>query len=285
MTQTVEKIRTNLKKLEVFSSVKITPGVAKELLEMNTDNRPVKNRHVRDLTDLMKKGEWRFTGDTLRFSKTGRLLDGQHRLMAIVASNTSQVYNIQTGLEDDVFDVIDTGKNRHASDVLAIQGYKNPGLLQAAIKLVIAYDNQQLHKTKSLESIHRPTNHEVGTWLHKKDEPLMLECVERGSQLYNKTRFLAPGTYAGFLYILCRKNKEMAIEFFDKFVTGEHITSTKDSPIYILRQKFINMQAARARVPTDERYALVLKAWNFYRDGVEIKRLSWNNEESFPKAK
>jgi len=284
MSKIITDIRENLKKVHVYPSVKVSPSIAKELLELNTNNRPVKARTAKLYTEQMKKGEWIFNGDLIRISITGVILDGQHRLLSVVASGTTQEWNIQTGLPDETFDKIDIGKNRSSGDVMAIAGYKNSTILSAAIKIVIAYDNRNLKYNKNVETHKRPTNHDLIEWMEKKNDELMIICVENGSRYSKTARFLSAGSYSALCYIFSRKNRIQAASFFDKLTTGEGISSKVDSPIYVLRQKLINFMGTEHKIEPTNKYAIIIRAWNLYRAGKEAKRISWSSDEDFPKA-
>ena len=69
--------------------VTLTPALAAEWLNSNTCNRPLStlraSRYARD----MKAGDWRFNGETISFTADGRLVDGQHRLTAVVESGVT----------------------------------------------------------------------------------------------------------------------------------------------------------------------------------------------------
>ena len=68
-----------------YERVFVDVPLALELLKANSTNRELRNHVVEGYVDQMKKGQWREdTGETIKISKTGRLLDGQHRLNAIV---------------------------------------------------------------------------------------------------------------------------------------------------------------------------------------------------------
>jgi len=67
--------------------MEVTPSMAARWLEGNTHNRPVNNGHVERLASEMKAGRWRLTHQGVAFSPGGRLLDGQHRLWAIVMAD------------------------------------------------------------------------------------------------------------------------------------------------------------------------------------------------------
>lgn len=100
----------------------ITPAVAQQLLERNTDNRPLRATHVETLRLSFIRGEYRQTHQGIAFSKSGRLIDGQHRLTAISQCPPSMSFPIfvTTGAEEEVFELTDTGLRRSPSDLLGI---------------------------------------------------------------------------------------------------------------------------------------------------------------------
>lgn len=282
----LDEIVSNMKRLCVLEKVSVTPHLAMELMKRNSLNRPLKKRTVALYTQEMKQEAWVFNGDSIRFSKTGRLLDGQHRLAAIIESNTTQIFNIQLGLDDDTFDKMDIGKGRNATDTLAMAGYKNPAALQAAIKIVDLYDRNILKDSKVLEKVKRMSNSDILEWMEYHKEELMKECVERGVKYRSKGPFFGAGTWAAFDYMFSRKDAEASERFLSKLSTGEDISTTKEPAIYLLRQKLLNMQLTKGvKVDTTNKYALMIKAWNYYREGKDPKRLYWSPEEEFPKIK
>src|SRR4051812_8322853 len=98
-----EEIKAKMNKRVVLQEIEITPTLAKYLLDLNTQNRPVNDQFVRQYAYDMEKSRWMFTGDTLKLTRSGRLIDGQKRLMAVELSKTKQTFNLQLGLDDDVF--------------------------------------------------------------------------------------------------------------------------------------------------------------------------------------
>jgi hypothetical protein len=117
--------------MESFSSneivdmkVSISPADAQTMIEENHPlNRPVDKGLVELYARDMKAGLWRVTGDPIRFDTKGRLIDGQHRLHAIILSGvTLTKVTLILGLGEDVFPVIDQGKSRTNLQALRMQG-------------------------------------------------------------------------------------------------------------------------------------------------------------------
>jgi len=77
-----------------FEYAMVTPDVAAELLAKNTRNRPVNYKHLGQLTADMVDDKFKVTHQAVAVDKNGVLVDGQHRLKAIVQSDIGQVLPI-----------------------------------------------------------------------------------------------------------------------------------------------------------------------------------------------
>lgn len=98
----------------------VTPSLATRWLEMNNGNRPIRKNHVEHLANQMKQGRWMLSPEPIVFSKNGRLLDGQHRLNAVIQSGHQIEASVALVANEDVFRVLDQGINRSNSDILNI---------------------------------------------------------------------------------------------------------------------------------------------------------------------
>ncbi len=102
------------------SIVKVTPAMALEWLAMNKGNRRLRRLHIRQLADAMLRGEWVLTPDGIAFDVNGTLINGQHRLHAIVLSGMTIEMNVTTGVPEKAFKVIDQGVKRTTGDLLRL---------------------------------------------------------------------------------------------------------------------------------------------------------------------
>lgn len=66
---------------------KITPKRAAEMLEANASNRPLSKTTVRAFAEAMRRGDWLVTHQGIAFDTAGVLVDGQHRVAAIVEAD------------------------------------------------------------------------------------------------------------------------------------------------------------------------------------------------------
>lgn len=113
----------------------ITPHVAAKLLEKNR-NRGVSQRWVDEFARLMMAGEWRDSmGDPIAIDTDGNLVNGQHRLLAVVQSGHSADFVVQRGVDPTDFFTLGNARPRTKSDVLAAAGKANARLLAATIEV------------------------------------------------------------------------------------------------------------------------------------------------------
>lgn len=106
----------------------VTPQTATLWLDTkNSHNRPVSQSTVERYVQEMRAGRWVNNAQPIIFGKpSDRLLNGQHRLKAIVISGVSVECTITWGVDDNAFDTIDDGNKRSLADVLAIKDEYKP---------------------------------------------------------------------------------------------------------------------------------------------------------------
>jgi hypothetical protein len=117
---TTEMPDINSTKIKTVATV-ITPTMAIKWLEGNTHNRDVSTKTVNAFARDMLLGHWVITHQGIAFSKDGTLIDGQHRLWAVVESKQSVLMNVTTGLDMATQNAIDIGRNRSVRDIIALQ--------------------------------------------------------------------------------------------------------------------------------------------------------------------
>jgi len=94
----------------------ITPDLAQKFLASNNENRPIKKWWVTALSGAMRRGEWKLSHQGIAIGQDGRLLDGQHRLLAVVSCGIPVLMSVTTGVDCDSFISMDVGVKRTVSD-------------------------------------------------------------------------------------------------------------------------------------------------------------------------
>lgn len=252
--------------------VKITPETAREMLRLNTGNRPANKHHVAVLAREMKMGRWKVNGDTICVNGK-RLIDGQHRLMAVVESGCTIETLLVEGVDADVFDTKDVGRRRSASDTLAVRGEVDTNKLAAALCVVDRYMTGRMMQTV------RYTNTEVEELLEK--YPGVRESIRKTRE----TKRLVPcSVLTACHYLFAQRDKDAADQFVVDLIGGHNLHN--GDPVYVLRERLMNNAMAKAKLQSSYIMALLVKAWNHRRDENTIRHLRFRQEgdkpESFP---
>lgn len=126
----------------VFNAI-ITSKDAQKILAGNTANRPLSITAVKKLEQIIKNGEWLFNGDTIRIAKDLTLIDGQHRLQAVLNTNISINTSILLNANKNIFKTIDVGKKRTISDMIYVD-FNKPKysyIIGSSVKSYLNYVN------------------------------------------------------------------------------------------------------------------------------------------------
>lgn len=109
--------------------VTITPEMAKDMLEHNMkNNRRLNGETVRRYARIMHAGGWNLTHQGIAFDDKGALIDGQHRLNAIVQANVPVKMMVTYGVEHHEGEAftIDNGQRRTTLNIMQISGIDDP---------------------------------------------------------------------------------------------------------------------------------------------------------------
>jgi len=116
--------KTQIVKTEV---VEVSPTKALEMLSNNIDNRKLKTRIVKVYANDMRNDLWVENGETILVTEDGSILNGQHRLSAVIASSKTIRFLVATAAPIDgkgkltPMDVIqDRGSIRSHTDISGI---------------------------------------------------------------------------------------------------------------------------------------------------------------------
>ena len=243
----------------------INPKIAEEYLRFNSaTNRRVNQPSLKQLISDMKNGRFIENGDTIRFDHTGRLIDGQHRLLAILATGVTATMVVVRGLEAEAMRTIDTGQARTAAQLLKITGgaESNHATLAAIARAVIMYRDDQLSPSKP-EIVEFVSRHE--------DE---LQAAAHISKPAAKLYGGAIGAYGSAAYILQDVSAADTREFFTALVEGAGLAP--GNPVLALRNFLTSSKPLKA----SSKYALldslnpIFKSWNKWRTGESLRRVA-----------
>lgn len=274
------------KKEVKYEVVTITPIMAKQWLENSAfDNRKLDSTRIIKIASDIKKGKWIFDGTPIRFNGKDNILDGQHRLTAIVKADKEVSSLVIRGLETQSKNTIDTGKSRSVADVLHFNGHINTTTLAATGRLAVAYrdykgDLAAWSKSSSRAAI---SNQEIVDEIANNSK--LVNSIQSVISLRYVKRLIGGGT-AGFIYYMFTKvsSQHLADSFFQSLERGHDLTL--GSPILELRNTLAlrdSKMGFSGQRRSTYNIALFIKAWNAWRGNEEAKQLRYSFEEEFPK--
>lgn len=129
-----------------FETVTLDAIHAQQLLAASTGNRRLSAPAVRKMVDDMLGGRWHLTAEALQIDTNGRLINGHHRLSALVNAAQEQPdiccpFLVARDVPVDSFDVIDQGQPRSAAQVLILNQVAGASTrMAAAVKHVLRFD-------------------------------------------------------------------------------------------------------------------------------------------------
>lgn len=98
----------------------VTPDLAAEWLERNVENRVIRQSRVAELATAMRQEQWVLTHQGIAFGVSGRLLDGQHRLWAVLMAGVPVRMMVTWDMPDETFTALDIGAKRTLADAMRI---------------------------------------------------------------------------------------------------------------------------------------------------------------------
>jgi hypothetical protein len=257
----------------------VSPDQAKKWLETTKLNRRLSSENVDHLFMQMKQGAWMQTGDSIKFGTDGALLDGQHRLSALVKYGEPLKLTVVEGLNPEVFQVLDTGKVRSAADVLSANGLKYAHNLAALARAIILYQAGR-YSASSGSAKFKATNKNILDFVKKNDVLYEINAYCQ-NHVYENFRFIPLSTLGMIYYALSKKNQTKCDHFFEKLATGIDLGAT--SPIRLLRERLMKDSLNKTRLTQKDKAALMIYTWNNFVQGKKITQLLLPRNYTFPK--
>lgn len=254
-----------MEKVEVLN---IGPKEAAEMIKMNTENfRKVDHATVDKYAKEMARGEWHFNGETIKIDNNV-LLDGQHRLLAILKSGSTIKTIVVTGVDNGSFSTIDRGKGRTIAQWCSYNGLRHANTVAAAAKLCVGYNkglwpNMSIQPSEVLDS-------EIMDFI-----TINSYTLQESSSLAVKANNVSPGsTLSAILHIGCGgknpKDVEVANWFIKALASGENLDNS--DAVFHYRNRVLNQTQSKQTSLYMKRMLLTI-AWNKTVQGELCKSL------------
>lgn len=251
--------------------LKITPEMAKKFLAESKGNRTTSPLTVAKYAKMMQRGEWVLAPDFITFDEAGTLINGHHRLMAVIASGATVEMGVLFGVPHDNIQAIDIGKSRTLNDVVhfALPDMPNTNIVVATARFLLGThykgDRVIVPSGRGGQRGGVITQKDVIAFIARHYGELMDAVKLTGNMPFCRVIFRATA------YRLRKVNPEKVRYFFEGCRTGAGLE--KDSPILLLRNKLLGYSLHGAGSYKTALF-YVNKSWNLYIAGEKRKVLN-----------
>ena len=270
----------------VTSIERVTPAMAKRFLETSEGNRPISPASVESYADMMERGEWKVNGIPIIFDKNGHLIDGHHRLEALIKADVSVEMTITRGVEADVFTTIDCGRHRNLGQLLAMNGVENYNKVSGIVSVSIALERTGKIRQNNGAKIYKLSNDILyQKWKEYAED--YADCTRFAERCYKVAKILRTSWVGGLVFYLTHTGG-YDVNFVKKFFSAAcSIETSGINPADELKKVILRHDRKNNVAMTDEYlFALLTKAWNAYARGSIIGKLSYSpKQEDYPKLK
>jgi len=251
-----------------------TPEEASEILRTrNQGNRSLARTKVQQYAEAMRQGLWRLTPVPIIFEEyTGRVLDGQNRLKAVVDSGIAQRFIVCTNARAEIMGAIDQGRSRSASDHLKIEGIDKATRLSPILLAIIGYEkcpDGLWSQTKAVSNFQYKT-------CFDKHSALVVEAAGFGYGHHRSFKLISCTDFAFSYFLLRTWGFEQAdlVDFYNKLSSGAQLE--EGSPVLAFRSwiqnnlnKYSGLRSRRQHTVNN-----ILKAFSQYYQERRVQRFT-----------
>jgi len=246
----------------------VTPDLATYWLSQNRSNRSLRRAVWKAYARDMEAGAWKLTAETIKLSPDGTLLDGQHRLTAVVESGVTVSMFVAHDIPEDAQAAMDSGSKRTASDALALTGYSHTSLIAAAarIALGVAYAPESIGR-------YAATHAEVAQWVA--EHPEVQDAAAFASNIHSRVKGCRPSMVVYTLLTLSQIDVAQAYAFWS--AVADQVGDYPGDPVVALARRFSEAYREREQLSHSAQLSMVYRAWNSRRGSKPLRIVRVNS--------
>lgn len=257
--------------------VLVTPDLAQEWLERNPNNRNVVAFRVSSYASQMTAGSWKLTHQGIAFDENGNLVDGQHRLRAVVESGVSVRFWVFRGVSREAMIAIDVGKTRTASDAFSLLGDKATTNSVAVSRVLLGSYVFQRGNTEKLDIAYN-----IGWDKLRIFHDAMREAVEFSLVTASEKGLRHGCVFAAIASAWFTENRELLSEFKEHFASG---VITSEADVAAIKLRTFMLTTNKTRGGREARADLFLRSCTALRAYLErrpLQKLYASPDSVFP---
>lgn len=252
----------------------ITPARAEKMLKLNKRNRRIRTKHVLRLARQIERGEWQPDNPDPIVVNGRELLDGQHRLAAVIEADKPIKVKVMRGASRAVMATMDTGLPRTFADMLRMEGEQYALPLSGVVRQVWLFKHERIMGKTPLVA---PSNAELRQTLEEHPELRDITKWFTGGIAREFDGFGSVSVVGAAYWAMGEIDQEDAEAFMEHLITGTGLEP--GSPILALRR----LMVMHRHKPTPKVLAAcIFKAWNAWRDGDDLNVVYWRGGGSKP---
>lgn len=252
-----------------LNRILVTPEMANDYLKANSGNRNIRESVVRAYAADMKNGTW-YQKDGLvnpvSFSKTGRLIDGQHRLHAIIRSGVPIWCYVVTGAEEDAFYYFDGGEKRRLSDQINSPNAANAA---AVSKKMAAFSiGSPIGRAINGLTAGRTITRIEARQFYSENVELIEDACVKARQMYRACNAVTNSVYGSFCAFVVWLGID---DHLSEFVDDYSATSSASQQTQFVKMTFFKKKSSKGEGLTmTQKFTFLLMAYEKYRKDEEL---------------
>ena len=252
-------------------AVKVTPDLARYLLTFNhAQNRHLRERRIREYAATMRDDLWEFTPESVVFSQTSVLQNGQNRLMAVTEVGKAVWLMLDFGWPDGIINAMDRGISKTNADAFHVNETPNANALAAAIshwhKYQVVRSVDPARSFNALEPLGTPRT--VATY--ESDPDGWNHSVLFGRRVYKALDLGASAAIWGAAHRIVTeaRGREMADAYFAAIYdgTGDPRSASRTIRDWYVRRPVTATRTGDAREPLEN----IIRGFNAWRAGKSV---------------
>jgi len=244
----------------------VTPEMAGQFLRNNYVNRPINPKTTEKYEGDMVADLW-LEPTPIYFTLDGKLLDGQHRMSALIAANKSFWFVVVENVDPEIIDAIDGGAKRSDTQRLVMHGQPKEisGLLASMLGFVLNYKEHRIFsggisfpKKWDFHGMHDQMAEYADYWAN----------AELDGVTIKKT------VLASFNFITSLQDKDKSTEFFNQLLEPNGLE--EGSPVLALKEYCEKTIPAKGQTQGEVRKSAIalLLAWQAFYEGKTVKKIA-----------
>jgi hypothetical protein len=262
---------------ENFQPAKLTVDALIKMLKQANEvrNRVVTLDVVRKYSRDMSDGNWLWTGAPIQIDHDGFVRNGQHRLLAVVHSNTTHDMLVVRNVDPRSQLVMDIGRPRSVANQMQMAGIGSASRATTIANTLLRWRGGLMLNSFS------PSVLEVNQIIESESE--IPNAINLAHRVFRNVGRAPQGALGAAFVEAGHVDVEARDQFFDQLVTGADLVA--GNPILVLRNQMARQLTHQVRFRRAGQLYQIVQAWNLWRKGDNAKILRPPNKltsDTFP---